>query len=459
MPQRTTDRPEHCPDGPAAETATSAPGHSRHRRTLRIELPCEELVCDDHPCDRNHDCDCDGDDSLAPCSPCGGGGGHEGGGPRDECGSPIPNPSRPGRPQPPSTGRSDDPAPLTPGDLQHPNPPGVWGGPRKDLFLPFLFLRAFPGDTGTRPVAGPFWESPDIFIVPGVDPALAPAVPASFGDTALARQPNTLYAHVWNLGQSAAAEVVVEFYWVDPSLGVGPANAHLIAQTMVSLGARGSARAHAVVKCPVAWIPDFLNGGHECLLVRVWDNSSDLPGAPMLDARVNRHVGQRNIHVIDTPAMAMMMMAERTAMPQSRGAVQLPKMQSLPRRPALPGSVILRVGPLFGQPALVRAERVAPHQVAWLQLRTGQRGRFPVAAPPTGALLLSRAAAAGDGFVFEDGVDHHCVSGEDRLIAFTTGDDAPGPGEAHVYRISASQGGVVFGGYTVCVLGHPALPS
>ncbi|MDE2370795.1 MAG: hypothetical protein KGN16_17635 [Burkholderiales bacterium] len=456
MPPKSTHRPEPCPEG---MSNPPAPGRPRRRRVLQIELPCEErVVCDERPHDEPP-CDCDCDRDCDDGSGGGGGGGQ--GGPRDDCGGPIPNPGRPGRPQPPSTGRSDDPTPLTPGDLQHPNPPGVWGGPRKDLFLPFLFLRAFPGDTGTRPVAGPFWESPDIFIVPGVDPALAPAVPAQFGDTALAHQPNTLYAHVWNLGQSAAAEVVVEFYWVDPSLGVGPANAHLIAQTMVSLGSRGSARAHAVVKCPVAWVPDFLNGGHECLLVRVWDNSSDLPGAPMLDARVNRHVGQRNIHVVDTPLPALMaLMAERAmAAPRGLPTPALPSLRLLPRRPALPGPVILRVGPLFGQPALVRAERVAPHQVAWLQLRTGQRGRFPVAAPATGALLLSRAASAGDGFVFDDGADHHCVSGDDRLIAFSTGDDAPGPGEAHVYRISASQGGVLFGGYTICVMGRSALPA
>jgi hypothetical protein len=26
----------------------------------------------------------------------------------------------------------------------------------------------FPGDTGTRPVQGVFWESPDVHILPGV---------------------------------------------------------------------------------------------------------------------------------------------------------------------------------------------------------------------------------------------------------------------------------------------------
>ena len=80
---------------------------------------------------------------------------------------------------------------------------------------------------------------------------------------------------MWNFGQSAAPNVVVEFYWCDPTLGIGPQSAHLIGQTMVALGARGSGRSHAVVKCPTAWLPTFVNGGHECLVVRAWDDTSD----------------------------------------------------------------------------------------------------------------------------------------------------------------------------------------
>jgi hypothetical protein len=45
------------------------------------------------------------------------------------------------------------------------------------------------------------------------------------------------------------------------------------------------------------------------------------------------------------------------------------------------------------------------------------------------------------------------VQGDDQQVAFTTTDNAPGPGEAHVYRVSATQAGVTFGGYTVVILG------
>jgi hypothetical protein len=306
------------------------------------------------------------------------------------------------------------------------------------MYLPYLFMRANPGDLGKRPVVGPFWESPDILVLAGIEPALAPAVPPRLGETALANNPNTIYAHVWNFGNCAAAEVIVEFYWCDPSLGINPASTHLIAQTATALGAKGSGRAHRVVKCPEAWTPTFLNGGHECLLVRVWDNTSDLPGEPKLDASINRHIAQRNIHVIATGAAEMRVM--------NSSAVHEPLVP-------LATPLILKVGPLYGAPAQVNVERVVPHNVPWLQLRTGERGKFPAAAIPTGAPTLSRPVASGGGFPIGGvGTEQH-VKGDDQQVALTTSDEVPGRGEAHVYRVSANQGGVVFGGYTVVILG------
>jgi hypothetical protein len=47
----------------------------------------------------------------------------------------------------------------------------------------------------------------------------------------------------------------------------------------------------------------------------------------------------------------------------------------------------------------------------------------------------------------------HQVTGDDQQVALTSSDDPPAPGEAHVYRVTASQGGQVVGGYTVVRLG------
>ena len=345
-------------------------------------------------------------------------------------------PGRPTRPPGSTNGRLGQGGGLTNGDINAPNKPGVWVGPRADLDLPYLFMRANPQDLGARPVVNaPFWESPDIFILAGVDPAAAPDLPPALGQVAQAGQPNTIYAHVWNFGNAAANEVVVEFYWVNPSLGINDSSVTLIAQTVTALGAKGSGRSHAVVKCPEAWVPTFVNGGHECLLVRVWDNPSDLPGKPTFDASWNRHVAQRNIHV-NAPGQAA---ALTMGGPLTGPAMQQP--------------ILIKVGPLFGAPATVAVERVAPSAVPWLQLHTGQRGVFPVMAPPTGVPTLSPPTTNAGGFPTAGGAASQTVHGDDMHVAFATTDAAPGPGEAHVYRVSAAQAGTVFGGYTIVLLG------
>lgn len=347
------------------------------------------------------------------------------------------NPNRPGRHCGTSTGQVPG-GRLDPCDFTTP-PWNQWPGQRGDLYLPFLFMRANAGDLGARPVVGPFWESPDILLLAGVDPALAPPVPPELGQTALAGKPNTLYAHVWNFGIAQAPNVVVEFYWCDPSLGIGPSGAHLIGHTSVALGARGSARAHAVVKCPTAWVPTFVNGGHECLLVRVWDETSDGLGTPPWDAALNRHIGQRNIHVVASGTGTL------TTARSAGGPLLLPA-------PVAP--LTLKVGPLYGEQAQVSVARAAPHEMPWLQLRTGTRGQFPAQAVVTGDTLLSPPTAIGAGTSTGGAAaSEHQVVGDDQQIAFTTTDAAPPPGQAHVYRVTASQQGQIFGGYTVVLLG------
>jgi hypothetical protein len=332
-------------------------------------------------------------------------------------------PRRPGKQV--GTSRGDiDGSPVTPADLEGDHPSGTWAGDRKELYLPFLFMRANPGDLGGRPVVGPFWESPDIYILAGIAPSMAPPIPPQLGQNALAYEDNTIYAHVWNFGRAAAREVTVEFYWCNPALGFSGASAHLIGQAWTSLGARGSGSAHAVVKCPEAWPATYVNGGHECLLVRAWDVASDHLGTPEWDASLNRHVGQRNIHV---------MTADEAA-----GA---PPLQ-------------LGVGPLFGAPATLQVERTAPNQMPWLQLRAGIRGQFPAAAPATGEAVLSPAGPIGGATPLGTTGEQQPADGDDQQTTFRTTDAPPAPGQAHVYRVSAQQQGAAVGGYTVVILGE-----
>ena len=305
--------------------------------------------------------------------------------------------------------------PITVGQINGNYPPTSWPGPRQNLWLPYLFMRAAPGDTGARPVVGPFWESPDVYILAGVPPNLAPAVPPQLGQVALAGKDNTIYAHVWNLGRAPAREVVVEFYACDPSLGFNPTGAKLVGTAFTDLGARGSGQSHRVVKCPESWDATYVNGGHECLLCRVWDVAADPMTTPEWDASINRHLGQRNIHVV-------------------------------PAGQQLDQPLKFNVGPLFGMAARIDVARAAPTNMPWLQLHTGVRGGFPAPAAPTGDVVVG---APGQVLTQANTTVHH----DGAQVAFGSNDAPPAPGSAHVYRVTASQGGQTFGGYTVVVLG------
>ena len=207
-------------------------------------------------------------------------------------------------------------------------------GPRKDEYLPYLLVRSTTGDRGNRPITGVFWESPDIFIVPNQEADTAPLMPGSFGGIAQANASNTLYAHVWNLGRAPAYRVRVEFYWFNPSLGIQREDAHLIGAAYVDLADRFSMTPgwqqvntpygqfmsggnHAVVRCPTTWIPIFENQGHECLVVRVFEPTLDALDPDQFGAAIDRHVGQRNIAVVQAASPASIDLALNLGYPDS----------------------------------------------------------------------------------------------------------------------------------------------
>ena len=309
----------------------------------------------------------------------------------------------------------------------------VWPGTRTQLFLPFLFIRTNAGDTAARPVSGVFWESPDIFVLPNVAPAAAPAQPPALGGVAQAGVPNTVYAHVWNLGQAPAFEVLVEFYWFNPTLGFSGADANLIGATWTYLGARGGSDSHQVIKCPIGWTAQYLNGGHECLVVRVSDPVSDPLSNPAWDASQNRHVGQRNIHVMSA--------AEAAAKP----------------------TIGINVGPLFGAPATVAVARADPATMPWLHLVTMSRTVLPANGTPNGDVGITPPLPAGTPLPNLGAVPNprgvgligngSGVNGDGQQVGFVATDGNPGNGNANVYRVSGSQNGNTFGGYTVVVVG------
>lgn len=151
------------------------------------------------------------------------------------------------------------------------------------VYTPYLNIRYDVADTGKRPLAPGivFWASPDILVSP-----------TDVYGNVVAGTNVTVQAHILNWGMAPAVAVNIQFYWLNPALGITPANASLIASKLVSVPAMN----YVDVSCPVLWTPAFVNGGHECLIVQCTCPQDPMsnPFMPALD----RHVGQRNISVV-----------------------------------------------------------------------------------------------------------------------------------------------------------------
>jgi hypothetical protein len=324
-------------------------------------------------------------------------------------------------------------------------------GPRKDEFLPYLLVRAAAGDRGARQITGVFWESPDIFVVPNQNATTAPLMPPTLGGVAHANAPNTLYAHVWNLGKAPVYRVRVEFYWFNPSLGISRPNANLIGATWVDLANRFTLYpqwaqvnksygqwlgrgCHALVRCPETWFPIFQNGGHECLVVRAFDPIMDTVSPNEFSAANNRHVGQRNIAVVQAASPA---------------SIDLGLDLGYPDAPA-EAEVDVSVDP--------------PSSMEWLQLYSGARN--PGLVPPTGPVLagFSPPTAGGSRLPNLNQIPIECraqlLKPHENFhrgccplqIAFHACAPDLRPHEAQVLRVRQRVDGTVVGGYSIVLV-------
>lgn len=325
-------------------------------------------------------------------------------------------------------------------------------GPRKNEFLPWLLVRSASGDRGGRPFNDVFWESPDIFIFPNQDAATAPSMPASAGGVAHANAPNTLYAHVWNLGRAPASRVRVEFWWFNPSLGLSRSSANLVGVAYCDLGDRWThfdqwteveqpygrwltRGCHAIVSCPTTWVPVYQNNGHECLVVRAFDPLMDALAPDQFQASADRHVAQRNIAVIPSASPATV-------------------------------DLVLDLGwhPTPGD-AVVDLEVVAPDAMEWLKVHTQRRtSRLVKPADPvaTGFLPPSPAGSGRRALGLAPGAGSEVLTRAER---FRRGCDPLemtlhasvrhlAPNEAHVVRVRQRIDGALVGGYSVVLIGR-----
>jgi hypothetical protein len=153
-------------------------------------------------------------------------------------------------------------------------------------YTPYLYIRCNNSDTGKRPLppGTQFWTSPDILVMP-TDAA---------GNVQVGTDV-TVQARIWNDGLATAIGVSVEFYWVNPSLGIVLNPTQRIGTKLITVPAQN----YADVVCPMTWKPAFVNGGHECLIIRCTYPQDPDSGKPPFSPEVNRFVGQRNITVVN----------------------------------------------------------------------------------------------------------------------------------------------------------------
>jgi hypothetical protein len=189
------------------------------------------------------------------------------------------------------------------------------------------------------------------------------------------------------------------------------------------------------VHCPNTWIPQFVNNGHECLVVRAFEPIFDaLVPQREFSAASNRHVAQRNIAVV------------RAASPAS---IDLALNLGYPEAPA---------------EAEVEVSAHAPGSMEWLQLYSGARtphfrppkaqvfaGLLPPAAHGTRISALSnvpfeyREALLKTRETFQKG----CCPLQIAFHGFAANLNS---NEAQIFRVRQRVDGNVIGGYTVVLL-------
>jgi hypothetical protein len=330
---------------------------------------------------------------------------------------------------------------------------------RAQSFYPYLLVRSVLGDRGDRPFNAPFWESADIWTAAG-GPNASPAIPPDHGGTVTAGVPNTLYAHVWNLGFAPLAGVIVEFYWFNPSLAIDGAHAHLIGTARCDLAARGMSGSHKLVKCAQPWIPVIENGGHECLVVRVHGIGDPL-GANEWQPWLNRHVAQRNVSVVSAQSSAQLIL--------SLGEIQGLHHLQLIQLSAREGEIAARIAAPEAKVSPNVRTRVLAEVDAKLEVRLESRQEAPAgvlapfhllaagdvpAAPKADTAAPVIDAAAIVRALSEPALATH-VGTLLGAVAQHEGHERIGPparGEAHVLRIANyDEAGQLVGGYTIVV--------
>ena len=151
----------------------------------------------------------------------------------------------------------------------------------------YLYIRTSPHDNGSEPLpAGvSHWKSPDIAII---------QPDGTRGGEGIAGADNHVEVVVTNGGGIGAVDAEVEAFVADPSTGFSPATATQIGDRYLTILGYD----HRKIRLP--WRPRTSDEGHRCILARVslLTPSDTYADGTVFDVKGDRHVAQRNIHVI-----------------------------------------------------------------------------------------------------------------------------------------------------------------
>lgn len=174
-----------------------------------------------------------------------------------------------------------------------------------------------------------WWDSADIWVVPGSDPNGAPGAP-------VAGASNYLWARVRNAGNSSANGVRIDFYWADPSGQIATGFATKIGSAFADLAPGATQEA----LCLVPWVHVIVNGGHECLLA-VAHGAGDinplpdpLPNGYAFQPPQHEQIAQRNVTVVQAARNTQLLTISVAALPRQdrEVTVQLEQGGELPQR-------------------------------------------------------------------------------------------------------------------------------
>ena len=349
----------------------------------------------------------------------------------------------PSRPTTDAAGKGDPGEPVGSGSrsrgIEHGGPTF---GPRKNEYLPYLLVRSNPGDRGARPVTGVFWDRPTSSSRPA-PPATAPLMPADRRCRQRRSAHHALRARVEprtgaGLGRVRGVLLVPP----EPRLQLRERTASAprwstsaTASPAPPTGARSRAAGdryltrgcHAIVRCPETWVPTWENGGHECLVVRVFEPFMDAVALTNYDARstaTSASATSPSSRPLRPPPSISLDVGPTAARPRRGGG------ERRLTRPRCPGSTSRRSR---GNPAAAGrgAGRGRP---APAHHRLGPAGELPDSRPNN----AGRSSASGNGST-------RLRSTADRIPRR----GQPRAGEAHVLRVRQRVEGTLVGGYTV----------